>query len=85
MNDIGHQILLDTRRSELFCCSCHDYQYDGSFDNILLVRIWPLSYPVNLISALCISIDQCNACQECRAHSGMHRFDTRVLFWLLNS
>ncbi|KAK9841536.1 hypothetical protein WJX74_007380 [Apatococcus lobatus] len=32
----GHHVLLDVKRSELFCCCCHDYQYDGLFDRILL-------------------------------------------------
>lgn len=39
-------MVLDTRRSELFCCSCHDYQYDGNFDHILLVS------PVSFITLL---------------------------------
>ncbi|KAK9868974.1 hypothetical protein WJX84_010797 [Apatococcus fuscideae] len=32
----GHNIMLDTRRSELYCSCCQDYRYDQAFDTVLL-------------------------------------------------
>ena len=33
-----HVAACDTRRRELYCFACNDYNYDADFDNAMLVR-----------------------------------------------
>ena len=35
---IGHELLVDVRRGQLFCAACDDYVYSTDFDTAMAVR-----------------------------------------------